>query len=164
MKNNQGISLIILIITLVIIIILASIAMQTTSDVPDKAHYTKYMQVMRNVQTGVDNAKIENAKKGLTEERLTAGFKKVYLEKAPSEFVSFGDIDEPITGYAVSLQKIGYNDVEFGHAYSTYFAATDTPTITFGNTTADVYVVDADWQVFYVKGLKYDGSMNYTFK
>ena len=164
MKNNQGISLIVLIITIVIVIILASIVIQTTSDVPDKAQYTKYMQVMKNVQVGVDNAKIENARKGMTENKLMAGFKKVYLEKAPSEFVSFGEIYDPVTGYLVNLEKIDYGDAEFGHGYLAYFSGDEIPTITFGSSSGDAYVIDADWQVYYIKGLNYDGSMNYSIK
>ena len=164
MNNQKGVSLIILVITIIVVIVLAAITMQTTSDVPDEAHYTEYVQEMKNVQTAVDSAKLRNARKGTTEEKLTEGFKKVYLENAPAQFVSFGDYYEPVSGYVVSMQTIGYDAPKFGNAYKPYYETDEIQTITFGDTNYDVYVFDADWTVYYVKGLKYDGSMNYTFK
>ena len=164
MKNNKGVSLITLIITIVVIIILAAISMQTSSDIPDQANYTKYMQEMKNVQTGVENAKLTNAKKGTSVEKLTSGFKKVYLENAPASFVSFGDIYDEVTGYLVNLSDIGYTQAEYGQGYRTYFENENTPTIKFGDNTSDVFVIDAEWTVYYVKGLRYKDSMNYTFK
>ena len=189
MKNNRGVSLIVLIIAVVVIIILAGMTMQTSSDVPDKAHYTEYMQEMKNVQTGVENQKVINSRKGTSVEKLTNGFKKVYLENAPASFVSFGDINEEITGYMVSLHNISYEGSKFGQNYAPYFRLTDkeTPilrfgdsikqtqnlvneetneitTQSFGTNANDVYVFDATWTVYYIKGLKYDGSMNYTFE
>ncbi len=165
MKNQKGVSLVVLVITIIVVIILTSVAMQTTSDVPDKAHYTEYMQEMKNVQTAVESAKLLNAQKGTTVEKLTQGFQKVYLDNAPAQFVSFGDVYSPVTGYVVSMKKIGYEDAKFGNGYAPFFDdSAEIKTITFGEASGDVYVFDADWTVYYVKGLKYDGSMNYTFK
>ena len=166
MKKSQGFSMIVVIITIVVVIILSSIVMQTSSDVPDKAHYTEYMQEMKNVQTGVENQKILNARKGTSVDRLTKGFKKVYLDNVPASFVSFGDIDEDITGYLVSLEEIDYEGSKFGNDYQKYFDLTenDIPKLKFGDKDNDVYVIDAEWTVYYVKGLPYDGSMNYTFQ
>ena len=167
MKNQKGVSLIVVVITIIVVIILTTIAIQTTTDVPDKAHYTEYIQEMKNVQTAVESAKLINSRKGTTEEKLTQGFKKVYLENAPARFVSFGDYTEPVSGYVVSMDNIGYDNAKFGNAYQDYFSEENADvikTLTFGENEFDVYVFDADWTVYYVKGLKYDGSMNYTFK
>lgn len=48
--KNKGFSMITIVITVVVIIILTSIVMQTSSDVPDEANYTKYVNVIKGVQ------------------------------------------------------------------------------------------------------------------
>ena len=159
LKNKNGISMITVIITVIVVIILTTIIMQTSSDVPDQANLTKYKQEMKSVQTGVENAKVKNAAKGSTEAKLNAGFEKVYLDNAPSEFVSFGEYYEDVSGYMVSLEKIGYTEAEYGQAYKNYSSGDK---LTFGEKEYDVFVYDAEWKVYYVKGLNYDGSMNYT--
>lgn len=159
MKKENGVSLITLIITIIVVIILTTIAMQTTSDTPDEANITKYKQEMKNVQTGIDVRKVKNAANGTSEEKLNAGFKKVKLENAPEEFASFGEYYEDVTGYMVDLEELNYLDANFGHAYNDYESG---DTLEFGNKECDVFVYDANFIVYYVKGMKYDGSMNYT--
>ena len=161
MKNNSGISMITIVITIIVIIILTTISIETSSKVPDEANFTKYRQEIKNVQTGVESAKVKNAAKGTSEAKLNAGFKKVYLEEAPASFVSFGESDELIRGYLVDLETIGYKEAEYGQAYVNY---AEGDTLTFGGKEYDVFVYDAEWNVYYVKGLKYDGSMNYTIE
>lgn len=162
-KNKKGVSLISLIITIIVLVILAAITITRSSNIPDEAHYTKYMQEMKNVQTGVENVKILNSKNGTTEEKLTKGFKKVKFESLPAEiadkFVSF-DQDE-ITAYLVNMEEIGFLDANYGMEYND---VSGDSSFTFGEERYDVYVFDAEWTVYYVKGLKYDGSMNYTFE
>ncbi len=160
-KKENGISLITLIITIIVVVILTAISMNRTSKIPDDANYTKYMQEMKNVQTGVDNVKVKNARKGSTEAILNAGFEKVYLEDVPSGFVSFGSMTEPVYGYLVSMETIEYGESVFGKAFTNYASG---DTLRFGDKDCDVFVYDAEWTVYYVKGLEYDGSMNYTFK
>lgn len=157
-KNKNGFSMITLIITIVAIVILTTLAIATSSDLPDKANYSKYVNDVENVQTGIENAKIKNSRKGTTEEKLTAGFEKVYLENAPSNFESFGDIYEPTYGYLISLDKINYTESEYGKGYINFDSG---DTLKFGDKNADAFVFDANWEVFYVKGLKYNNSMNY---
>ncbi len=159
LKNQKGVSLITVLITVIVIIILTTIAMSTSSEIPDDANYAKYAQEIKGVQSGIENIKVKNSKKGNTEEKLTAGFEKVYLEEAPTEFASFGDVYEPTYGYLVRLDKIDYNGTTYGNAYDDYSSG---DTLTFGDKNCDVFVFDANWTVYYVKGLKYDGSMNYT--
>lgn len=158
-KAQKGVSLITVVITIVVIIIISAITIQSSSEIPDEAHYTKYKQTMKNVQTGVDEAKIKNAQKGTTEEKLTAGFKKVILENAPAKFVSFGAYDEEITGYIVDLEKINYLEAEYGKAYTEYESGDK---VKFGAKESDVYVFDSEWTVYYVRGLDYNDSKNYT--
>ena len=57
------------------------------------------------------------------------------------------------------LETIGYEDAEFGKAYVDY---ENGDTLFFGEKEYDVFVYDAEWTVYYVKGLKYEGSMNYS--
>ena len=161
LKNKKGISLMTLVITIVVILILSAIIVRTTSNIPNEAHYTKYMQVMKNIQTGIENEKIKNSVKGTTEEKLTVGFKKVILENAPTSFVSFDDYDKPVSGYLVDLETIGYVEAEYGRAFKNY---SEGSILKFGEKEYDVFVFDEEWTVFYVKGLEYNGSMNYTFK
>lgn len=159
MKKQNGISLITLIITIIVIIILTTIAMQTTSDTPDEANITKYKQEMKNIQTGIDVRKVKNAANGSSEEKLNVGFDKVKLKNAPEEFASFGEYYEDVTGYMVDLEELDYLDADFGHAYNNYESG---DTLEFGNKEFDVFVYDANFKVFYVKGINYGGSMNYT--
>ena len=161
LKKQKGVSLITLVITIIVIIILATITIQRSSDIPNEAHYTKYMQTMKDVQIGVENRKILNSRKGTTEEKLTEGFIEVTLENAPLDFASFDEPGSPIKGYMVDLEEIGYDEAAYGKAYKEVIGDAS---LTFGEARYDVYVFDAEWQVYYVKGLKYDGSMNYTFK
>ena len=161
LKMNKGISLITLVVTIVVLIILTTIGFRSMSNVPDEANFTKYNQVMKNVQVAVERAKIRNSAKGTTEADLTDGFKKVYLEKVPSDFVSFGESDEKVRGYLVGLDEIGYLEAEYGKAYNNYEAE---DTLTFGEKEFDVYVFDEEWNVYYLKGLNYNGSMNYNLK
>lgn len=158
-KRENGVSMITLIITIVAFVILTAISIATSSDLPDEANYSKYVNDMKNVQTGIENAKIKNARKGTSEEKLTAGFEKVYLDNVPTNFESFGDIYEPTYGYLVSLEEINYTGSEYGNGYAKFNSG---DTLKFGDKTADAFVFDAKWDVFYVKGLKYNNSMNYT--
>ena len=160
-KSKKGVSLMALIITVVVILVISIIFMRTSSNIPDEAHFTKYLQVMKNVQTGIENEKINNSRKGTTEEKLTVGFKKVILENAPTGFVSFDDYDEPISGYLVDLETIGYVEAEYGRAFKNY---SEGSILKFGEKEYDVFVFDEEWTVYYVKGLEYNDSMNYTFK
>jgi type II secretory pathway pseudopilin PulG len=157
--KNKGFSMITIVITVVVIIILTSIVMQTSSDVPDKANYTKYVNVVKGVQSAIEDAKLKNSRKGSTEEKLTAGFDRVYLENAPENFASFGTVYEDTRGYLVDLQKIDYLEAEYGQGYSNFNSGDK---LKFGDKNCDVFVFDADWTVYYVKGLKYNGSMNYN--
>ena len=148
-----------LIITVIVVIILTSLAIQTSSDTPDQANITKYKQEMKNVQTGIEVIKVKNAANGTSEEKLNKGFKKVKLQNAPESFVSFNEYYEDTTGYIVDLEKINYIDSNLGQAYKNYESGDE---LTFGDKEFDVFVYDADFKVYYVKGMKYDGSMNYT--
>lgn len=161
LKNKKGVSLITLVITIIVIVILATITIQRSSDLPNEAHYTKYMQTMKDIQIGVENRKILNSRKGTTEEKLTEGFKKVILENAPLDFVSFDEPGNPIKGYIVDLVEIGYEGAAYGNAYN---EVSGDASLTFGDKRYDAFVFDAEWQVYYVKGLNYEGSMNYTIK
>ena len=159
LKNKKGISLITVVVAVVVVVVLTTVLITTSSTIPDEANFTKYMHEMKNVQLGIKDAKIRNSRKGSTEEKLNAGFEKIILEKAPTDFYSFGDIYEPTYGYLVSLETIGYEDAEYGRAYSKFKSG---DTLTFGDKECDVFVYDQNWNVYYVKGLEYNGSMNYT--
>lgn len=159
LKKECGVSMITLIITIIVIIILTTIAMKTTSDTPDQANMTKYKQEIKNVQTAIEVRKVKNAANGTSEEKMNVGFKKVKLKNAPENFVSFDEYYEDTTGYIVDLEEINYLDSNFGQAYEKYESE---EYLTFGDKDCDVFVYDADFKVYYIKGIKYDGSMNYT--
>ena len=162
LKNQTGVSLIMLVITILVAILLTTIVMTTSSDIPDDANYAKFIQELKNVQVGIEDTKIKNSFRGTDEEDLTKGFIKVYLEDAPSNFVTFEDeLYAPITGYVVDLETIDYLEAEYGIAYEDFESG---DTLTFGDKECDVFVFDREWTVYYVKGLKYDGMMNYTSK
>ena len=159
LKNEKGISLITLIITVVVIVIIATISMQTSSEAPDQAHFAKYKQTMKDVQTGLDNQKILNSKNGLSVDDLTKGFDKVTLKNPPPEFLSFDEYYEDVTGYLVNMETIKFDNSDYGMGYKDVDI---TKPLEFGRNGYDAYVFDANWNVFYLKGLEYDGSMNYS--
>ena len=162
LKNETGVTLVMLVITILVAIVLTTIVMTTSSDIPDDANYAKFIQELKNIQVGIDNTKIDNSFHGTDEEDLTKGFIKVYLEDAPTTFQTFeNELYAPITGYIVDFETINYPEAEYGRAFKEYESG---DTLTFGDKDCDVFVFDREWTVYYVKGLQYDGTMNYTAK
>lgn len=157
-KKQNGVSLITVVITVVVVIILTTIAMATSSELPDEANFAKYMQEVKNIQTGIENVKIKNSRKGTTVEKLTEGFKKVELEDAPSDFLTFDEDGIFTYGYLINMETIGYKEAEYGQAYEKYENMTPERPLKFGDKECDVFVFDANWNIYYVKGLEYDGK------
>lgn len=155
-KKQNGVSLITVVITVVVVIILTTIAMATSSELPDEANFAKYIQEVKNIQTGIESVKIKNSRKGTTVEKLTEGFKRVELEEAPSDFLTFDEDGIFTYGYLINLETIGYVEAEYGQAYNKY-ETLERP-LKFGDKDCDVFVFDANWNVYYVKGIEYDGK------
>ncbi len=141
-----------LVITIVVIIIIAMITMSAGGRMPDEANYANFAEEVKNVEEGVQRARLNNAYKGDTEERINAGFKKVTLKNAPDEFQSFDTTGITVTGYVVDLGKIKYENAEFGKEYEI-----ETSELEFKQD--DVYVYDSTGTVFYVKGIYYQDEI-----
>ena len=148
-----------LIITIIVLIILALIFFVTSSTMPGEATYAKFAAEINNVQSGVYDARIRNAQFGDTEEKINNGFTKVTLVNAPEEFESFDFTGASVTGYLIGLNKIRYENAEFGHEFDKE-EVTPLQELTFDET--DAYVYDAAGLVYYVKGLDYNGTRVYS--
>lgn len=134
-----------IVIMVVVILILAVVTFWNSNRPIEQTLEVKYHEEIGEVKKGLTSKRLLNAKNGLSEESVNNGFIKVTVEGAPEGFVSF-DTDS-ITGYVVDLSVIGYNNLSTGKAYKTVSTG---DTITFGED--DVYVYDADGNVFYAKG------------
>ena len=141
-----------LVITIIVVIILAMIFVPGSSRMPDEANYANFAEEVNNIEEGVQQIRLNNAAKGDTEEKINAGFKKVTLINAPSEFQSFDSTGITSTGYVVDLEAIKYENAEFGHEYEI-----ETSELEF--TKEDVYVYDSTGTVFYVKGTNYQNEI-----
>ena len=141
-----------LVITIIVVIILAMIFIPGSSRMPDEANYANFAEEVNNIEEGVQQIRLNNAAKGDTEEKINAGFKKVTLINAPSEFQSFDSTGITSTGYVVDLEAIKYENAEFGHEYEI-----ETSELEF--TKEDVYVYDSTGTVFYVKGTNYQNEI-----
>ena len=145
-----------LVITIIVVIILAMIAIPASSRMPDEANYANFAEEIKNLEDGVQQTRLTNAYKGDTEEKINAGFKKVKLINAPGEFQSFDTTGVVVTGYVVDLEKIKYENTEFGHDYDK-ISAEELPELEFRKD--DVYVYDSTGSVYYVKGTHYQDEI-----
>ncbi len=144
-----------LIVTIVVIIIIAAMFVVRMSGMPGEAHYNRFVQEVTNLEEAIYEYRLNNAVHGSDEKQINAGFKKVILLEAPSEFISFDRDSGVTTGYLINLDLISYSNAEHGHDYGE-----DEGTFTFNED--DVYVYDATGSVYYVKGITYKKTKIYS--
>lgn len=132
-----------------VIIILAAIFLNSSNGVIGEAAYARFVSEIYQVQNGVYNARVENARVGDTEDKINANFTKVTLKNAPEEFESFDTQGGKTTGYAIDLKYLNYDNTDYGKKYSA-----DKRELEFDKD--DVYVYDATGSVYYVKGIYYE--------
>jgi hypothetical protein len=159
MNNKKGISLIALIITIIVIIILAAIVIGTGLTTPENANRAKFAGNMSEVQHAVKVKLADNYNQYITNPDsvdLNAGFTRVQVYGAPDNFNSFALVgaETGTIGYLVNLDTIKMETLTIGQAYKT---ATD---VTFG--LEDAFVYDAEGEVFYALGHKYQGEVYYS--
>lgn len=151
-KNQQeGVTLITVVITIVVVIIIAAIGYVSSSKGLDEAISTKFQQEIAEVKKGVDTKKIINSKNGIEEEILNAGFKKIEVENPPKNFVSF-DVGKN-TAYLIDLDVIDYTKLKSGQEYKDLISGDK---VKFDED--DVYIYDKKGTVYYVKGISIEGS------
>lgn len=151
-KNQQeGVTLITVVITIVVVIIIAAIGYVSSSKGLDEAISTKFQQEIAEVKKGVDTKKIINSKNGIEEEIINAGFKKIEVENPPKNFVSF-DAGKN-TAYLIDLSVIDYTELKTGQEYKDLVSGDK---VKFDEN--DVYIYDKKGTVYYVKGISIEGS------
>lgn len=156
LKSENGITLITLVVSIIIILILALVAFWSSTRPIEESVDIKNRHELSEVKKATMVKKTLNLKKGYGEEFENAGFEKVKVENAPENFVSV-DSEETI-GYLIDLDFVQYNNIKTGHGY-TLFSSGDT--VTFGKD--DVYIYDAEDNVFYVLGYELsNGEILYT--
>ena len=150
MKEKQnlliilGITLINLIITIIVIIILAGIGYSGYTSFVGNAQFSKCVHEISEVEQVVSNLRSYNEQtlRASAEEDLNKGFRKVYLNNVPDDFVSFDKNDT--TGYYIDLENINKKELVLGHQRLSGISAT------FGKD--DIFVYDQTGKVYYVKG------------
>jgi hypothetical protein len=158
-NKQKGISLIALIITIIVIIILAAIVIGTGLTTPENANRAKFTGNMSEVQHAVKVKLADNYNQYITNPDsidLNAGFTRVPVIGAPDNFNSFAleGSETGTIGYLVNLDTIKMENLTIGQAYKTVTE------ITFGAT--DAFVYDAEGEVFYALGHKYQGEVYYS--
>jgi Tfp pilus assembly major pilin PilA len=160
MKSQQnGISLIALIITIIVIIILAAIVIGVALNTPENANRAKFASDMSEVQHAVKVKLAENYNQFVTNPNsvdLNSGFTRVSVNGAPDNFDSFAieGSETGTIGYLVNLNTIKMENLTMGQGYKTAIE------VTFGAT--DAFVYDAEGEVFYAFGYQYDGTTYYS--
>jgi type II secretory pathway pseudopilin PulG len=160
-RKQNGISLIALIITIIVIIILAAIVIGVALNTPESANRAKFASDMSEVQHAVKVKLAENYNQFITNPDsvdLNTGFTRVLVNSAPDNFDSFAleGAETGTIGYLVKLDTIKMEQLTIGQEYKT---ATE---VTFGAT--DAFVYDAEGEVFYALGYKYDGTTYYSLE
>ena len=147
--NNEGVSVITLVITIIVIIVLAAIALLNSDSTVDMAIESMFISELSDVQDYTTLKRNENMIQG----DANIGFIRVKVNNPPSDFISVKPSTPNITyGYLVDLSLIGIKDAKRGLDY-TKFTTTDSE-VTFR--VNDVYVYDGDGAVYYLKGFNKD--------
>jgi type II secretory pathway pseudopilin PulG len=149
LKNaEKGISLIALIITIIVIIILAVIVIGGAMNTPESANKAKYLGDLSEVQQAVAIKRAENLMPTINniEADMNDGFTKITMKRT-----STGDTED---GWVVNLNNIGIKNSTLGNGYD---EVVENSEIIFGDEAPDVYVYDANGEVYYAKGYK-DGN------
>jgi type II secretory pathway pseudopilin PulG len=150
MKNQNGISLIALIITIIIIIVLAVLIIGSAVTTPEKASIAKFTNDITEIQQAVSTKVADNQMQYVTNPDsvdLNKGFTRIEVVGAPNDFKGFpletGE-EGTIQGYLVNLDTINMERSTLGQGYK------EASIVEFGTT--DAFVYDANGQVYYAKG------------
>lgn len=148
--KDRGISLISVIITVISIILIATISLYSGFKTPDTAIYSSFVSTIDGVKVEVANIRTESFEKSRD---MDKEFKKVNIENAPSDFVSFPNNEHQIQGYVVDTSKLP-DKLRYGNA------SVDGDTVEFKKD--DVFVYDKNGTIYYAKGFNYDGKIYYN--
>ena len=151
--RKEGVSLITLVITIIVIIILVAITIYTSLSTVDNANYASFASEYDEVNSATHRTLQNNVLNGDSVEARNQGFTKVRVENPPSNFVSVSD--DSISGYLVDLDTINVSGTKTGKG------DVINERVTFEKD--DVYIYDANKNVYYVKGY-YDGEGNLRYK
>ena len=153
MKNQRGVSMIMLVIMIIVIIVLSTIIFSSKDSI-NEAGEAKFLQELSEVRKGITTIQGINSKQGRDEKTVNKGFIKVNINNAPESFVSY--TDDGITGYVVDLSVIDYQKSSKGQGYLDIIQG---DTISFDED--DVYIYDAIGNVYYAKGFVLESGKSY---
>ena len=148
MKNQRGVSLLVLIITIIVVLILAGVMFWQGADTIESSALSAFAQELKDVEIQVSTVRLHNQTAGIGEEKKNKGFYKATVPNPPEEFVSFSENE--IYGYVVDLELIEFTTNKRGQDYERYSENIDSNVVEFGKD--DVYIYDAKGTVFYAKG------------
>lgn len=151
MKNNNGVSLISLIVTIIAIIIIAGISYFQGLETPTTAMRSKFMDEIMSIKTELAAVRAKNY---IEHDDMNYGFEEVELFNAPAEFISFSD--DATVGYLINFDMLEFKPQNRGKADIT------TGSAIFKKD--DVYVYDKNGAVYYVKGFQEEDSIYYNAK
>lgn len=150
LKNNNGISLISLVITIIVIIILAGISFFNGLKTPESALRSLFTDEVVSVRVAVANARAKNL---IEYDDENYGFYYVSIDNAPDNFVSFSTGN--ITGYVVDFDLLDYVPNVRGKGL-----VSSGDQVTFGED--DVYIYDKNGSVYYVGGFADEDKIYYN--
>lgn len=151
-KNNNGISLISLIVTIIAIIIIASISYFNGLEAPETASFSKFMDEIVSIRTELATVRAKNL---MEHDDMNYGFKKVILVDMPYGFVSFSG-DACDVGYLIDFELLDYKPMNRGMEEITGNE------VIFGED--DAYVYDSNGAVYYVKGYENEDKLYFNAK
>lgn len=148
--SKQGISLISVIITIIVIIILASIAIFTGFNTPDKAIFSRFTQEIDELRTELVTVRTNNFE---LYRDTDYGFEEVVITNAPEEFISASNDSNTVIGHVIDTNRI--KDALY-RGKGTH----DSGVVVFDKD--DVYVYDKNGTVFYAKGFQTEEYIYYN--
>lgn len=148
--RDRGVSLISVIITVISIILIAAISIYSGFKTPDTAIFSSFVSTLDGIRIEVANVRAESFEKNRD---MNKEFKKVNIENAPSDFISFPNNEHQIQGYVIDTSKLA-DKPKYGND------SVDGDTVEFGKD--DVFVYDKNGTIYYAKGYLYDGEYFYT--
>ena len=139
-----------MVITIVIIIILASIVYFSGINTQTSAQLTDFTSEIDDLKVSLATYRARSLVNGDEND----GFKRVTIQNAPSDFISFPNESGQVIGYVIDINKLDFKTKSRGYAEVTG------DTVTFDKD--DVYVYDKNGSVFYAKGFTNDYKVYYS--
>ena len=157
-ERQKGISLVSLVITIIVIIILSTMTFLSSNNSIKQTGVGIFVRELSLVRQAAHEKRLDNQVAGTSEENTYKGFYKTKVKNPPANFVSFSETD--LYAYVIDLEYVHTEDADRGHDYKKFRTNFDSNVVEFG--VDDVYILDKEGNVFYVKGYETDTGIHYS--